>query len=302
MYPSRIRYLRPTDQPEVLDVLAELGSDARVLAGGASLIPQLKYRQVSPAPSVVVDISAVEGLTGIDRADGDVVVGAMTRHVQAEADEALAAAVPGARDVARSIGDQQVRNMGTVGGGLVAVEPTGDWGPCLVAAGGRVRVASTRGRREVAATELFDAPLRSTISPDELLTQVMFTAWPGRSGSAHAKLLVRAVTALGSCSVSVTVDEDDLVQRIGVGVGGLTPVPVAVPEVSTVLVGQPITAESLAAAKSALTGVLPAHSDTKTSAAHRRDIAGSLFERALRSAYARATGAGAATTTNGGHR
>lgn len=299
MYPAPIRYLRPSGQQEVLDVLAELGSDARILAGGASLIPQLKYRQVEPAPSVVVDVSGVPELSGTDRVNGDVVVGAMTRHVEAEADDVLTRAVPGVRDVAGAIGDQQVRNMGTVGGGLVAVEPTGDWGPFLTAIGGRVRVRSARGEREVAAADLFEAPLRSTIRPDELLTHVVFPAWPGRSGSAHAKLLVRAVTALGSCSVAVTVDDDGRIERIGVGVGGLTPVPVTVPDVAPVLVGQHVTTESVAAAKTALAAALPTHTDTKTSAAHRRDVAGSLFERALHSALARATGDSPAPTRGG---
>lgn len=300
MYPARFRYLRPSGIDETLDILAELGSDARILAGGASLIPQLKYRQVSPAPALLIDVGWLDELRGTARENGDVVVGAMTRHADAGADDVLGEAVPGARDAALSIGDQQVRNMGTVGGGLVAVEPTGDWGPCLLAAGGYVRVSSRRGSREIAAGDLFDAPLSSTLRPDELLTHVVFPVWPGRLGSAHAKLYIRAVTALGSCSVSLTVGDDDRILHCRVGIGGLTSVPVDVPEVAQVMEGQELSRDSIAAARSALVSALDTYSDARTSAAHRSSIAGSLFTTALRSAYARATGADPASTNGGG--
>lgn len=300
MYPAPVRYLRPSGSDEVLDVLAELGSEACVLAGGASLIPQLKYRQFSPAPQVLVDIGWLDELRGTTRRNGDVVVGAATRHADAGENEMLAEAMPGARDAARSIGDQQVRNMGTVGGGLVAVEPTGDWGPFLLAAGGHVRATSRRGSREIAADDLFDAPLRSTLRPDELLTEVVFPVRSGRSGSAHAKLYVRAVTALGSCSVSLTVDDHDRVLHMGVGIGGLTPVPVGVPEPSQVMEGQTVNRDSIAAARAALVAGLDTHTDVRTSAAHRSSIAGSLFYKAFRSAYARATGRDPESTNGGG--
>ena len=138
MYPAVVRYLRAITTQEVLDVLAEVGSDARVLAGGASLIPQLKYRRVQPPPAVVVDLNWLDDLRGTGGSDTQVLINPMTRHEEAAADEALADAVPAARDVGMSIGDQKIRNMGTVGGGLVAVEPTGDWAPRLIACGGWV--------------------------------------------------------------------------------------------------------------------------------------------------------------------
>jgi carbon-monoxide dehydrogenase medium subunit len=290
MYPAPFRYLRPASIQEALDCLGELEAKARVLAGGASLIPQLKYRQITPNPEVLVDISRLAELTGSVRENGHVVVGSMTRHVEFSDDEELSSAVPGARDVSLAIGDQQVRNMGTVGGGLAAVEATGDWGPCLLAAQGSVRVSSSKGSREIEAAELFAGPLRTTLQPDELLTGVVFPMDDGRRGSAHAKLYVRAVTALGSCSVFLTLDDQERVTNVGVGVGGLTPVPVAVPEVASVLMGEQVTPAAAEAAKAALVDALATHSDAKTTSAHRRSVAGSLFYKALYSALARAQG------------
>lgn len=306
MYPARLRYLRPSTVDETVDVLADLGSDARVLAGGASLIPQLKYRQVAPQPAVLLDIAWLEELRGTLRQNGHLVVGPMTRHVEAGDDEDLAAAVPAARDAARSIGDPQVRNMGTVGGGLVAVEPTGDWGPCLLAAEGHVRVVSREGQRDVIAQDLFAGPLRTTLRPDELVTGVVFPVPPDRSGSAHAKLYVRAVTALGSCSVALTLDDDDRIKHVRVGVGGLTPYPVAVPAVSQVLEGQGVSAQLIDAGRAALAAALETHSDARTTAAHRSSVAGSLFRQAFRAAHTRALASQQDTTRGvancgGGH-
>lgn len=300
MYPPRFRYLRAESTEHVLDVLAELGADARVLAGGASLIPQLKYRSVSPSPSVLVDLGWLDDLRGTSRVDGQLRVGAMTRHVEAGADDVLAEVAPGARDAARSIGDPQVRNMGTIGGGLAAVEATGDWGPVLVAAGGSVHAVSRDGERDVLANDLFAGPLLTTLRPDELMTEVRFPVMAGRSGSAHAKLMIRAVTALGSCSIALAIDAADRITWAGVGVGGLTPYPMSVPEAAAVLVGQPMSPELATEAKSALSAALGSHTDVKTSAAHRRGIAGSLFVEALDAAYARAAVAGVAPITEEG--
>ena len=190
--------------------------------------------------------------------------------------------------------------MGTIGGGLAAVEATGDWGPCLLAAQGRVRVSGLHGDREIEASDLFTAPLRNSLGADELMTGVVFPLGGGRRGSAHAKLYVRAVTALGGCSVFLDLDEQDRVASVGVGVGGLTPVPVAVPEVSSVLTGQQVTPAAAEAAKAALVEALATHSDAKTTAAHRKSIAGSLFYKALYSALARAQGTDVSPANVGG--
>lgn len=290
MYPAGVRYLRAGSTEEVLAVLDELGPDARVLAGGASLIPQLKYRQVQPPPAVVVDLNWLDDLRGIVSSCTQILVGPMSRHEEAARHATLAANVAAAQDVGLSIGDQQIRNMGTIGGGLVAVEPTGDWAPCLIACGGSVVVGAASGERRIPAAELFAGPLRSTLRPEELLMKVVFPVMGDRSSSAHAKFLIRAVTSLGGCTVSITLDGDAKVRRVGVGLGGVTPLPVAVPEVSSVLEGEQVTSASVAEAQSVLARAIETYSDSRASAGHRRSVAQSLFTQALGSAYARAVG------------
>ncbi|MGH8869823.1 MAG: FAD binding domain-containing protein [Actinomycetes bacterium] len=297
MYPAAYRYLRVSSVAEAVDTLAEVGSEGRVLAGGASLIPWMKYRQVSPA--VLVDVGRLGELTGTHRVNGALAIGATTRHADVAADDAAVSSLPLAGDVAAGIGDQQVRNMGTVGGGLAAVEPTGDWGPALLAVNGSVTAMSRQGQRDIPATDLFAAPLTPTLRSDELLTEVRLPVGRGRTGSAHVKFHLRAVTALGSCAVALSLDDEGRMTDVGVGVGGLTPIPVRVLAATAVLQGQPLSVEIAEDAAAAVMDALDTHADSKTSAAHRRRVAGSLFTRALTLAYDRAAGAATPTPAGG---
>src|SRR5581483_24911 len=149
VYPRAFHYVRATSLEHAVALLGEYGDEARPLAGGASLIPLLKLRLA--APTVLVDVGRLDALAGIARRDGHVAVGAVTRHVEVEDDAALAAALPLLHDVAAGIGDAQVRNMGTVGGGLAEADPAGDWGPALLAVGGSVRAVGPGGERVIPA-------------------------------------------------------------------------------------------------------------------------------------------------------
>lgn len=291
MYPARFRYLRTETVDEAVSALTELGSDARVLAGGASLIPWMKYRQVRPA--AIIDIGSLDELRGFARRDDRLTVGALTTHAEAAEDEELAHFLPILRDVAASIGDPQVRNMGTIGGGVAAAELTGDWGPALIALDGSVIVRGRDGEREIRAEELFVDTLRTTLAADELLTHITVPLPQARSGSSHVKFMLRAVTALGSCSVAMSLDDRGQVASIGIGLGGIGPVPVAAPEACTLLRGQVLNAEVVEEAKHVATDTLPALSDARTSAAHRRQVAGELVARALSGARARVVENGA---------
>ena len=287
MYPARFRYVRPETLDEALSALAELGDDARVLAGGASLIPWMKYRQV--CPEVVVDVGALNELRGIARRDGKLVIGALTTHAQAAEDDDLATALPNLHDVAATIGDPQVRNMGTTGGALAAVELTGDWGPALIALGGWVTARSRDGAREIPASELFVDTLRSSLRPGELITEVVVPLPGQSSGSAHVKFMLRSVTALGSCSAALTL-QDGHVAALSASVGGIGPIPVAAPEVSAAVTGRELTQATIEEAKRRARETLAAQSDTRTSAEHRLHDGGELIGRALTAARERALG------------
>ncbi|HZD66094.1 MAG TPA: FAD binding domain-containing protein, partial [Acidimicrobiales bacterium] len=192
MYPRAFAYHRAGSAAEAVDRLATHGDRARVLAGGMSLLPMMKYRQ--RAPEVLIDVGRLTELAGVALQGRVLRIGATARHHELAAWRAgpALAMVP---ELARRIGDPQVRNMGTVGGGLAAVEPTSDWATALLACRGEVVVRRAGGERRIAADDLFLDTHRSALAPDELLVEAAFSLPAGRVGTAHAKFEARAAAA-----------------------------------------------------------------------------------------------------------
>ena len=154
MLPSSFEYHRPATIDEALDLLAELGDDAKVLAGGQSLIPMMKLRFA--APGHLVDINRVDGLDAIEERDGELHIGALVRHNQLAASDLLRESYPMIAAAAPQIADPLVRNLGTIGGSLTHCDPSGDLGAVMLAANARVVLKSTTGEREVPVTEFLD--------------------------------------------------------------------------------------------------------------------------------------------------
>src|SRR5919206_4335702 len=201
MYPKSFAYVRAESVAHAVDLLREYGDDARLLAGGASLIPLMKLRLANP--SVLIDLARVPGLRGVRRVDGHLSIGALTRHVDLERSPDVP---PSMHDAAAHIGDAQVRNMGTLGGGIAECDPAGDWPPVLLALDGAVRVVGPAGSREIAARDLFLEAYTTALGPDEVLTEVVVPVDP-RLGSAHLKLERRAGDfAIANCSVAVRLE------------------------------------------------------------------------------------------------
>lgn len=276
MYPRAFAYAHPHTVGEALGRLAEYGADASVLAGGMSLVPQLKYRLRSPR--VVVDVGGLRELAGLTL-DQDVLrIGALTRHVDA-ARWTGCARLGMVAELAGRIGDPQVRNMGTVGGALAAVEPTGDWGAALLAMRGEVVAEATAGQRRIAADDLFVAGRTSSLRPDELLTEVRLPLPSNRYGTASAKFEQRAGAAMMSCAACVELDDAGLVRAAGIAAVGLADHPVRLPEVEAAVRDRPLGAAALDDAVAAARGA---------GADHRRSVLGRLVRDALRTAAARA--------------
>jgi aerobic carbon-monoxide dehydrogenase medium subunit len=166
MIPPAFEYAAPDSLAEAIRLLDEGGEDAKLLAGGHSLIPLMKLRLA--APSLLVDLRRVDGLRGIDKANGGWRIGAMTRHVDLQVHEELGLVSV----AARSIADQQVRNRGTIGGSLAHGDPASDLPAVLVAAEGSVTVQGSGGEREIAAADLFQDYLTTAIAPGEVMTSV----------------------------------------------------------------------------------------------------------------------------------
>jgi carbon-monoxide dehydrogenase medium subunit len=279
MYPRAFSYIRAYSQDEAVAALAEHGPDAAVLAGGMSLVPQMKYRERSPA--VVIDVGRMRELAGITASGGALRIGALTRHHEAEAWSGASglAIIP---ELAGRIGDPQVRNLGTIGGSLAAVEPAGDWGPALLALRGAVRVISAAGERAIGADDLFVAPRRTAIAPDELIVEVNASLPAGRFGTAQARFALRAAAAaFMNCAACVALDESGAVAEVGIGCGGLEDVPLRLDEAEAVLLGAEPSAAAIEAASSVLT--------TSSRSSFRRSVAARLVRDALHWAVGRAT-------------
>ena len=186
MLPARFEYHRPSTLEEALALLAEHGDDAKVLAGGQSLIPMMKLRFAAPAR--LIDINRIEGLDAIEEADGELHIGALVRHNQLVSSDLLATKYPMIAAAAPQIADPLVRNLGTIGGSLTHCDPSGDLGSVMLAANARVVLRSSTGEREVPMTDFVVSTFQSSIEPTELLTQIRITSPSGRYGGTYLKL------------------------------------------------------------------------------------------------------------------
>ncbi len=178
MKPSPFTYHRPESVEEALAVLAEVGADGKVLAGGQSLLPVLSMRLA--APGHLVDINRLAELAYVQPSADGVRVGALARHAQVERDDGAAAVQPLLRQALRLVAHPTIRNRGTTVGSLAHADPSGEMTAVLAVTGGTVTLASVAGRREVAAADFFVGPLESAVGPGELAVEAFFPARPTR--------------------------------------------------------------------------------------------------------------------------
>jgi aerobic carbon-monoxide dehydrogenase medium subunit len=170
MIPAAFDYARPATLDEALGLLATHGEDAKVLAGGHSLIPAMKLRLAQP--KVVVDIGRISDLRSMGERDGKVTIGALTTHYEIESSELLGRLCPLLPEVAGRIGDLQVRNKGTIGGSCVHADPAADWPAAMLALDAEFEIAGPRGDRIVAAKDFFVDMLTSAVGPGEILKSI----------------------------------------------------------------------------------------------------------------------------------
>ncbi|MGH3344033.1 MAG: FAD binding domain-containing protein [Carbonactinosporaceae bacterium] len=279
MKPPPFTYHAPTTLTEALDVLGEVGSDGKVLAGGQSLIPLLNMRLA--APGHVVDINRVAEL-GYVRVDGrGVRVGATARHAQVERDESACREVPLLRQALRLVAHPVVRNRGTTVGSIAHADPAGEMTAVLALLGGTVELASRSGARTVDAAGFFVGPLESCIEAGEIAVQVHFPRPSGRTGTAFREVARRhGDYALCGVAAAVTLDDDLRVTRARAAYLSVAPTPLLLDLTDAVAGATPATASWEAAGRLARDGVDP-DPDIHATAAYRRHLAAVLTARAL---------------------
>ena len=280
MIPVEFDYTAPASLDEAMTALSEGGEDAKVLAGGHSLIPLMKLRLAAPA--LLVDLRHVDGLKGIQRENGSFRIGAMTSHyaVSQEAGLGLSAHVAG------TIADPQVRYRGTLGGTLAHGDPASDMPAILLATEGSVSIRGAGGVREVAAADFFEDYLTTAVGEGEILTEVRVPAMEGY-GYGYQKFNRRQEDwAMVAVSALVRKGPDGTCEDVRVGLTHMAGVPLRATGVEDALRGQPLDATRIeAAAELAAEGTNPP-GDLNASADYKRHLARVLCKRALEQAAA----------------
>jgi aerobic carbon-monoxide dehydrogenase medium subunit len=288
MKPPVFQYHRPGTVAEALAVLAEVGHEGKVLAGGQSLVPLLNMRLAAPAH--LVDVNRLGELDEVAQGPEGVRVGALARHARVERDPWAAEAVPLLGQAIADIAHTAIRNRGTVVGSLVHADPAAELPAVLVLLGGWMELAGAGdgGSRRVAAADFFLGPLTSAVRPGELATAAVFPAPPAGSGSAWVEVARRhgdyAVCGVG---VLVELDRGLRVASARAALISVGPVPAPV-DLTDALAGQPHDAADWAAAGRLAAGAVDPEDDIHATAAYRRHLAGVLTARAARAAAAHA--------------
>jgi carbon-monoxide dehydrogenase medium subunit len=214
MLPSRFEYHRPDSLEEALQLLTEYGDEAKVLAGGQSLIPVMKLRLAAPA--YLVDIGRL-GLDEIAESGDRLAIGALARHRDLERSDLLKARYPVMAAAAPLISDPVVRNLGTIGGSLCHADPAGDWGSVMLALRASVVLRSQRGEREMPMSEFLVDTFTTAIEPDEILTEVRIPQPDGPSGGTYLKL-ERKVGDFATVAAAIHLSlSDGTIERAGIG-------------------------------------------------------------------------------------
>jgi aerobic carbon-monoxide dehydrogenase medium subunit len=287
MYPTSFEYLAPKSKSEAVELLTQYGDEAKVLAGGQSLVPMMKLRVARP--KYLIDINRIADLAYVREENGKLHCGTMTRHVQMEESPLLKEKIPMLSQAASVIGDAQVRNRGTLGGALVEADPSGDWGPVVLALNAHMKCVGSQGERLISATDFFTFAYTAALESNEILTEIIFPVPNGGSVGTYAKLeRVAGDFAIASAAVQMRLDSDGVCRSIGVGVTGGASVPQKAFSVETLLSGKKITPEIINEAAHIVQEDADPIEDLRGSAAYKKKALAAILKRALRDAVQKA--------------
>lgn len=285
MLPSRFEYHRPGSVEEALGMLGQL-EDAKVLAGGQSLIPVLKLRFAAPAH--LVDINRIPGLGDLAEAEGSLRIGALVRHNEMASSGIVSGGYPLLAAAAPQIADPLVRNLGTVGGSLAHADPAGDWGAVMLAAGGSVVLTSSRGERTMPVSEFLVDVFTTALEPDELLTEVRVPTPPPRSSGTYLKL-ERKVGDFATVAAAVQVElSNGSIGRAGIALTGVGTKNIHATEAEASLAGAEPTEEAFAEAGRLAAAAANPVADVRGSVEYKRHMVEVFVRRGLTTAAAAA--------------
>ena len=290
MIPGSFDYLVAHSVNEAVALLDQHGDDAKILAGGQSLIPLLRFRLAGPP--VLIDINRIDGLEYIREADGTLRIGALTREADLDSSSLIRERYPILFDTSTVVADPVVRNWATVGGNLAHADPANDHPATMLALGARVVAAGPTGERVLPIEEFFtDAPFETALQPNEVLTEIRVPAPVQGSGGAYFKLERKVGDyAIAGVAAYITLDGNGSVSYAGIGLTNVGPVPIKARDAEQALLGKPLDDASIHQAANLAAAASQPVSDIRGPAEYKRDMVRTLTVRALRKALARATG------------
>jgi carbon-monoxide dehydrogenase medium subunit len=288
MYPASFEYHRVATVEEAVGLLTRHKDDAKLLAGGHSLIPMMKLRLAQPKH--LVDIGRVKGLSGIREEGGHFVIGALTTHHAVESSAAVKQKCPMLSEAAAMIGDPQVRNYGTMGGSVAHADPAADWPAVLLALGADVKAVGPKGARTIKIDDFFKDLFTTALHPDEVLTEIHVPTG-GHGGAAYVKH-PHPASRFAVCGVAaaVTLDGTGKCTSARVGVTGVGSKAVRAKGVEAALTGKALDAASIAAASQKAADGIDINADLQGSVEYKAHLTRVYARRALEHAVGRAKG------------
>ena len=285
MIPLRFQYYAPTTLDDALSLLNDYGPEARVLAGGQSLIPMMKLQLAAPAH--LVDINRIDGLADIREEDGALHIGCLTRESDLDASELVRSGYPILHDTTSVIADPLVRNLATVGGNLAHGDPANDHPATMVALGARVVARSSGGERVIPVADFFEGPLTTILAPGEILTGIRVPTPPPGSGNAYLKL-ERKVGDYATAGVAVALTmQDGVCQQAGIGLTSVGPTPLKANAAEDFLAHKRLDDETVREAARLAASEAQPTADLRGSEEYKRDMVRVLTGRAIRLALER---------------
>jgi carbon-monoxide dehydrogenase medium subunit len=286
MIAASFDYKRANSIDEALNLLAQ-NEDAKILAGGHSLIPAMKLRLTQPP--LLIDIARIKDLAYIREEDGQIRIGAATTHYQLESSELLKKICPLLPDCASHIGDVQVRNKGTIGGSVAHADPAGDWPAAIVALNAEMIAVSKNGERAIKADDFFVDLLTTALEPGEILREIRVNKTNGRTAQAYAKMHHPASGfAVVGVAANLTLTADGNCERASIGITGVSSKAYRASAVESALSGKKLDGPAISNAAALAADGVDVNGDLFASADYRRHLASVYTRRAIEAAVAKA--------------
>jgi aerobic carbon-monoxide dehydrogenase medium subunit len=287
MIPGSFSYHRPETVADAVKLLSTLGDDARPLAGGHSLVPMMKLRLATPEH--LVDLHGIDGLKGIRRDGGNVVIGAMTTQHELLASSEIAGSLPILQETALLIADPQVRYRGTLGGNVANGDPGNDMPALMLTLGASYRLEGASGGRDIAASEFYQGAYFTALEPGELVVSLKIPAQPAGHGYAYEKLKRKVGDYATAAAAVVLTKANGKVATCSIGLTNLSETPLLATDAAKAVIGTSLDDATLKKAAAAASAIMSPASDARGPVEYRKHVGGIMVMRALQRAFAKAS-------------